>query len=388
LSSSAGGRRHSKAKTLVFHDNFAQMGGAERVTEEIHRALPGSTLGTTLTARERLSAYLQAQPIKTTWMQWLPAKAKLFRWYFLLYPFAVEGFDTGQYELIVTSCFGYAKGIKRNRGALHVCYCHTPMRWVWRTSDYLARENMSPLKRRLLLLALKPLRAWEMKAAKRPDFYIANSRAVAKRLKDSFGVDSTVIAPPIETQRFNVSPEVDDYYLVLSRLVPYKRIDLAVRACNTAGRKLKIIGSGPDLERLREIAGNTVEFLGRQSDEMVATLISRCRALIFPGEEDFGMTPLEANAAGRPVIAFAGGGALETIIPGLNGIFFDEPTVDSLVEAIERFEAMNWQPEAIRAHAETYDAAVFHDKIHAFLDSVSTGTVVSAEAATLRPSMR
>jgi glycosyltransferase involved in cell wall biosynthesis len=364
------------------------MGGAERVTEEIHRALPSSTLGTTLTARERLSQYLQAQPIKTTWMQWLPAKAKLFRWYFLLYPFAVEGFDTRQYDLIVTSCFGYAKGIKRSRGALHICYCHTPMRWVWRTSDYLARENMSPLKRRLLLLALKPLRAWEMKAAKRPDFYIANSRAVAKRLKDSFGIDSTVIAPPIETQRFYVSQEVDDYYLVLSRLVPYKRIDLAVRACNTAGRKLKIIGSGPDMERLREIAGDTVEFLGRQSDEAVATLISRCRALLFPGEEDFGMTPLEANAAGRPVIAFAGGGALETIVPGLNGIFFDEPTVDSLVLAMERFEAMDWKPDAIRAHAETYDATVFHDKIHAFIDSVRTDAIVQAEAATLRPSMR
>jgi glycosyltransferase involved in cell wall biosynthesis len=197
--------------------------------------------------------------------------------------------------------------------------------------------------------------------------------------EDSFGVDSTVIAPPIETQRFCVSAEVDDYYLVLSRLVPYKRIDLAVHACNMSGRKLKIIGSGPDMERLREIAGSTVEFLGRQSDESVATLLSRCQALLFPGEEDFGMTPLEANAAGRPVIAFAGGGALETIIPGLNGSFFKEPTVDSLVAAMDQFEAMDWKPEAIRAHAETYDALVFHEKIHAFLDVSTTATVIQTE---------
>src|ERR1035437_777988 len=249
-------------KTIIFHDNFAQMGGAERVAEELHRASPGAGFATTLSVTERLSTYLQRSTIKTSWMQFLPAKASLFRWYFLLYPFAIEGVNLDKYDLIVTSCFGFAKGVKRRKNALHICYCHSPMRWVWRTSDYLARENIRGWKRSLLLLALKPLKAWEIRAARRPDFYIANSREVACRLRDAFGIESTVIHPPIETRRFSVSTEVDDYYLVLSRLIPYKRIDLAIEACSRTGRRLKVIGAGRDNERLRAMAGPTIEFLG------------------------------------------------------------------------------------------------------------------------------
>jgi glycosyltransferase involved in cell wall biosynthesis len=304
-------------------------------------------------------------------MQCLPAKARLFRWFFLLYPFAIEGVNLKNYDLIVTSCFGYAKGVKRGTNALHICYCHTPMRWVWRTSDYFARENLTRWKRHLLLMALKLLRTWEIRAAKRPDFYIANSREVARRLREAFGIESVVIPPPIDTQRFSVSAEVDNYYVVLSRLNPYKRIDLAVKACERTGRRLKVIGSGPDLERLRAMAGSTIEFLGRQSDEAVAKLLSRCRALILPGEEDFGMALLEANAAGRPVVAFNGGGASETILPGLNGMFFQQPTVESLIASLETFEEMLWQPDKIRAHSEKFDCEIFRQRIRAFIESVA-----------------
>lgn len=363
-------RSSSEIKVIVFHDNFAQMGGAERVAEEIHRTFPGADLASTLSVPERLSEYLKYTKMKNTWMQCLPAKARLFRWYFLLYPFAVEGVNLNKYDLVVTSCFGYAKGIKRGRNALHVCYCHTPMRWIWRTSDYLSRENLGGWKRILLEMALKPLRAWEIRAAKRPDFYIANSREVARRLRDAFGIDSVVIPPPIETGRFTVSAEPEDYYLILSRLVPYKRIDLAVEACTITNRRLKVVGAGPDVERLRALAGPTVEFLGRQPDVAAAQLVNRCRALIFPGEEDFGMAPLEVNSAGRPVVAFKGGGASETIIPGLNGIFFQDPTVESLVASLEIFETMQWNPARIRAHAEGFDTAVFRQRVREFIESV------------------
>jgi len=242
------------------------------------------------------------------------------------------------------------------------------MRWVWRTADYLQRENMGRLKRGLILLALKPLKAWEIRAAKRPDFYIANSRTVASRLHEAFGIDSTVIYPPIDTKRFSVSSEIDDYFITLSRLVPYKRIDLAVQACSRTGRRLKVIGDGPDSKRLRRMAGPTIEFLGRQPDEAVSHLVCHCKALIFPGEEDFGMAPLEVNAAGRPVVAFKGGGAAETIMPGLNGVFFERPTADSLIDSLELFESMPWEPNKIRSYAERFDSGSFSRQIRAFVE--------------------
>jgi len=368
-------------RTVIFHDNFAQMGGAERVAEALHRTFPGADLATTLTVPERLTAYLRSTGISTTWMQFLPAKARLFRWYFLLYPFAIETVNLDKYDLVVTSCFGYAKGVKRRKDALHVCYCHSPMRWVSRRADYLEREGFGSWMRGLLGLALGPLGMWERRAARRPDLYIANSREVARRLHAAFGVESTVIPPPIETQRFTVSAEVDDYYLVLSRLVPYKRLDLAVEACNRSSRRLKVIGAGPDMKRLISIAGPTIEFLGRQADVDVARFASRCQALILPGEEDFGMAPLEVNAAGRPVVAFKGGGALETIVPGLNGIFFGQPTVESLLGSLDTFENMQWLPYRIRAHADQFDISRFQQRVRALVESAA----LRVGAATAEP---
>jgi len=358
-------------RVAVFHDNFAQNGGAERVAEMLHRTYPEADLLTTLSVPERLSPYVQGAHLKTTWMQWLPAKAKLFRAYFLLYPFAIEQTNLNAYDLVVTSCFGYAKGVKRRAGAVHVCYCHNPMRWIHRTDDYLEREDFSRWKRSLLALVLKPLKAWEQRAAKQPDFYIANSRIVAERLQSAFGISSVIIPPPIDTARFAISDTVDNFYLVLARLVPYKRIDLAVEACTRTGRKLVIIGDGPDRARLEAVAGPTVTFLGRAADDVVSDYASRCRALLFPGEEDFGMTPLEINAAGRPVVAYYGGGATETILDGLNGVFFREPTADSLIAALDRFETMTWDPQAIRRHAESYDVVVFQSRIREFVDKVT-----------------
>ncbi len=206
-------------RLAIVHDNFAQMGGAERVTEALHRTMPDADLISTLVVEDRLTPHLKKQTISTTWMQRLPMKERLFRHYFLLYPFAIEGIDLKPYDLVVTSCFGYAKGVRRRKGAVHICYCHNPMRWVWRTEDYVAREGMSPLKRIALQLLLKPLKAWEMRAARQPDVFIANSSVVRERLKSAFGIEAEVIPPPIDTDRIRPREGVavlpGEFYLVL-----------------------------------------------------------------------------------------------------------------------------------------------------------------------------
>lgn len=243
------------------------------------------------------------------------------------------------------------------------------MRWVWQFPEYIARTNLNRLEKKLLSSLIKLLKMWEIRAAARPDFFIANSIVVAKRLRDNFGIASTVIPPPVETKRFSIAESVDDFYLVLSRLLPHKRIDLAVEACSKTGRRLMVVGEGPDRSRLERMAGSTVSFLGHLPDEQVNSLAARCRALILPGEEDFGITPLEVNSAGRPVVAFRGGGALETIIENLNGVFFDVPSSGSIVLAMERLEVAEWNSIEIRRHAEQWDTTVFESRILAFLEA-------------------
>ena len=359
------------SRIAVFHDNFAQMGGAEKVAEEIYNLLPGARLHSTVAIPEILSRGLQQTKIKTSWMQHLPGLRRHFRHYFLFYPFAVESVDLSGYDLIVSSCFGYAKGIRKRKDAIHVCYCHTPMRWVWRYADYSERAGFGRLSRRLLPLLLSVLKRWDLRAARRPDYFIANSETVAKRIKTFYGRDSIVIPPPIDVSRFEPDPVQEDYYLVLSRLVPYKRIDLAVKACTKLKRKLLVIGDGPDRARLEKVAGPSIRFLGRQPDEAVARHAARCRALLFPGEEDFGMTPLEVNASGRPVIAFRAGGALETVAEGRTGIFFDKPETESLMQAIKDFESQSWNAGELRAHAAKFDRAVFASRLTDYLQTVA-----------------
>jgi glycosyltransferase involved in cell wall biosynthesis len=358
-------------RIALFQDYLAQNGGAERVTEAIHQALPEAELHTTMAVPERISPYLRQLEPATTWMQSLPAKAKLYRHYFLLYPFAVESAHLEEFDLIVSSCCGYAKGVRRGENGVHVCYCHNPMRWVWRFPEYMQREKFSRPVKTALQWMVNGLKQWELRAATRPDYFIANSHIVARRLKDAFGVEATVIEPPIVTSRFWISREVEDYYLILSRLNAYKRIDLAIEACTRTGRRLLVIGDGPDRGRLESLSGPTVRFLGRQPDAAVNRYASRCRALIFPGEEDFGMAPVEVNAAGRPVVAFAAGGATETVIEGLNGVLFGSQSVDSLIDGLGRLEAWNWDPTSIRRNAQRYDINIFQERLLDYLHQVS-----------------
>src|SRR6266550_5022183 len=347
------------------------MGGAERVAEVMHDSFPGAPMYTTVALPQSLPKGLRTADIRTSLLQHLPAIKTRFRHYFMLYPFAVEHFDLSSYDLIFSSSSGYAKGVRRRRNAIHVCYCHTPMRWVWRYDDYVEREGFGGLVRAALPLCLWGLRKWDLRAAQQPNYYIANSRLVADRIKKIYNREAHVIPPPIEVNRFQMSVEIDDYYLVLSRLMPYKRIDIAIEACKRMNRRLLIIGDGPDRARLEKIADDRIEFLGRQPDQIVNYYAARCRALLFPGEEDFGMAPLEANAAGRPVIAYRGGGAAETVIDGKTGLFFDQPDSLSLSTAIERFESMVWSQILLRRHAEKFDSNVFAFRVLQFLGSVA-----------------
>jgi glycosyltransferase involved in cell wall biosynthesis len=359
------------SRIALVHDYFVQMGGAERVAEAMHDSFPSAPMYTTVALRQSLPQRLRNADIRTSLLQNLPAIDRRFRHYFMLYPFAVEHFDLSEYDLIFSSSSGYAKGVRRRRNAIHVCYCHTPMRWVWRYEDYVAREKFGQVARLLLPLMLWPLRKWDLRASQQPNYYIANSRLVAERIKKIYGREAHVIPPPIEVNRFHMSNDIEDYYLVLSRLMPYKRIDLAIEACKRMNRRLIVIGDGPDRVRLEKMADDRIEFLGRQPDKIVNYYAARCRALLFPGEEDFGMAPLEANASGRPVIAYRGGGAVETVEEGVTGVFFDQPDSLSLAEAIEKFEGMRWDPFALRRHAEKFDRTVFAFRVLQFLGSVA-----------------
>ena len=365
------------SKIALVHDYFIQMGGAERVAIAMHDSFPSAPLYTTVALQHRLPARLRAADIRTSPMQHLPGIEQRFRQYFMLYPLAVERFDLSEYDLIFSSSSGYAKGVRRRSNAIHVCYCHTPMRWVWRYDDYMARERVGGVTRSALPFFMWGLKKWDLRAAQQPNYYIANSQLVAQRIKQIYGREAVVIPPPIDVDRFEPAEDIDDYYLVLSRLIPYKRIDLAIEACKRLNRRLLIIGDGPDRARLEKLAGPKTEFLGRQPDGRINHYASRCRALLFPGEEDFGMVPLEVNAAGRPVIAFRGGGAVETVVEGLTGVFFDRAETNSVVEAIEEFESKRWQPIELRVHAEKFDSRVFAFRMLQFLGSVAPSSCAS-----------
>jgi glycosyltransferase involved in cell wall biosynthesis len=345
------------------------MGGAERVAEALYQMLPDPAVFATVSDPKRLPAGLRSANIHTSWMQNLPAVNRYYRHYFPLYPLGVAGLNLSGYDLVISSSSGYAKGVHVDRNAIHICYCHTPMRWVWRYGDYAARERFGRAQRLLLPSLLQILRRWDENAARQPDQFVVNSQVVAERVRLAYKRHAIVIPPPIDINRFKILPQQDDFYLVLSRLVSYKRIDLAVEACTLMNRRLVVIGEGPDRARLAKMAGPSIEFLNRQPDDVVESYVGRCRALLFPGEEDFGLVPLEVNAAGRPVIAYHAGGALETVIEGVTGVFFHQATAESLAGAIEDLEHRFWNPQVIRRHAEGYDIKVFEARFMQLLSS-------------------
>ena len=348
--------------------------------------LPGADMFATVALPEQMPHTLRGVPVHTSWMQRLPRMSDLYRLYFPLYPFAVSSLDLSGYDLVISSSSGYVKGVAADLEATHVCYCHTPMRWVWNFDSYSSRESFGKGLRKVLPALISGLRRWDMGAARQPDHFIANSRAVAERIQRAYDRYAEVIVPPIDIHRFALSTEHEDYYVVLARLVSYKRLDLAVDAFTRLGKRLVVIGAGPALEGLKIGAGPHVHFAGRASDSEVEEYVSKCRALIFPGEEDFGMAPVEVAAAGRPTIAYRAGGAVETVVEGVTGVFFNEQTVTSLTEAITEFERESWSPQIIRKHAEGFSREVFQERMTTFLRRIGSPIDEPKSALSSNPS--
>jgi glycosyltransferase involved in cell wall biosynthesis len=358
-------------RVALVHDYLNQMGGAERVLMAFHEIFPTAPIYTSIYDPQRVDPAFQQMDIRTSFMQKLPFVKKHHQPFLPFYPFAMETLDLRDYDLVLSSSSAFAKGIITKPHTMHICYCHTPMRWCWNYEEYVEREHLGKMTRSVLPFLITGLRVWDQTTAMRVDHFIANSPIVAERIHKYYRRGAVVIPPPVEVQRFPFDPLVEpaDYFLIVSRLIPYKRIDLAIEACNRLQQPLVIIGGGRDEERLRKLAGPTIRFMGRLSDQEVLHYYTHCRALLFPGEEDFGITPLEAQASGRPVIAYGAGGALASIVDGVTGVFFREQTVESLSEALATFNEQHFNPHIIRNHALEFDMPRFHRRILQFVNA-------------------
>ena len=352
-----------------------QYGGAERVLEVLHAMYPNAPVYTSVFWPEALPPAYREWDVRASFLNRVPL-IRRHQWFLPLYPYAFEQFDFCGFDVVLSATSAFAHGIITSPKTLHICYCLTPARFLWDYHSYVAREGVSWLVRLVVPLFLYNLRLWDRLAADRVDEFVAISRTVQQRIRKFYRREAEVIYPPIDVQRFPLSQETGDYFLIISRLVPYKRIDLAVRAFTELGLPLWIIGDGRGRPSLEAKAGPSVRFLGRVSDEDLGAYLRGCRAFVFPGEEDFGIAPLEAQAAGRPVIAYAGGGALETLTEGITGLFFREPTSESLAEAVLRLDDIRFDPETIRQHALRFDRATFQrqfaDFVHAKCDAFCT----------------
>lgn len=344
-----------------------QYGGAERVLEAAHDLFPDAPVFTSTYWPAAMPAAYRTWDIRVSFLDRLPLARGNQRLLLPFYPAAFESLDLHGYDTILSITSAFAHGVRVPPGGQHICYCLTPARFLWSYREYVERERIGRVPRVVLPLFIRSLRAWDRRAADRVTQFVAISEKVRARIAASYQRDSTIIYPPVDVDRFSVSNERGDFFLILSRLVPYKRIDLAVQAFNELGLPLVIAGDGRDRARLQEMAKPNVRFLGRVSDETGRDLLARCRAFLFPGEEDFGITPLEANACGKPVIAFAGGGALDSTVEGVTGEFFREPTAPSLAEVVRAFDENKYDPALIRNHAEKFGTPVFKEKLNGLM---------------------
>ncbi len=358
-------------RVALIHDWLNQNGGAERVLEVLHGMYPDAPIFTSIYEPRALPPHWRTWDIRTSFMQRLPLARRRHEVFLPLYPLAFSRMDLSGFDLIISNSSGFAHSVPVPPGAVHINYCLTPPRFLWSPGAYLARERIHPAARMALPPAIAALRRWDQASVRDVTCFVAISEAVRARIRRAYQRESELIFPPVDTAAFQPADSVGDYYLIASRLIPYKRVDLAVRAFTALGLPLVIAGQGRDRGPLQAMAGPTVHFAGWVPEERLKQLIARCKAFVFPGEEDFGIAPLEAQAAGRPVIAYAAGGALETVVDGTTGVFFHEPTVESLMAAIQRMESATFDPAEIRRHAQQFDTAVFREQFRALVTRVT-----------------
>jgi len=353
-------------KIAFVHDWLTGMRGGERCLEAMCELFPGADIYTLLHIPGSVSGTIERHRIITSPLQYFPLVKNKYPYYLPVMPLAIESFCLRGYDLVISSSHCVAKGARILGRTPHLCYCYTPMRYVWDMhAQYFQKQNLTSLVMRLLR---RPLKKWDLASSRKVDAFIAISKTVQKRIKRCYTTDSRILYPPVDTERFLHREQRGDYYLVVGAMVPYKRVDIAVDAFNVLGYPLKIAGWGTEEARLKKIAKGNISFLGRLSDPEIASLYSRCKALIFPGEEDFGIVPLEAMASGKPVLAFAGGGAVETVVNyekgsarPATGILFKEQNAGGLIRAVKSFERIErlFLPEEIKKHSLAFDKKVF-----------------------------
>lgn len=367
-------------KVAIVHYWFVGMRGGEKVIEALCRLYPEADVFTHVFVPEAVSPLIRERTIHTSFINRLPRARRMYQRYLPLMPLALEQLDLRGYDLIISSESGPAKGIIPPPGSTHICYCHSPMRYIWNMfHEY--RERSGWVTRTLMPVLAHYIRNWDALSSNRVDHYVANSQTVAARIGRYYRRDADVIYPPVDVDAFTIKPpsELGDFFLMAGELVGYKRPDLAVEAFNRSGHKLVVIGGGEMLDRLKAIARPNVTILGAQPFAVLKDHYARCRALVFPGEEDFGMVPVECMASGRPVIAYRKGGATETVVDGKTGLFFDVQSVEAITEAVARFDGMTFDPETIAAHARLFSAEVFAKRFGDYVTQVmATGTASAA----------
>lgn len=350
----------------IAHDYLNQRGGAERVALELARTWPGAPIYTSLYRPASTFPAFADHDVRTSWLDRVPVD-EAFRGLFPLYPFAFASLGRLPHDVVIASSSGWAHGVRTARGGRVVVYCHTPARWLYAPAAYL---GASSAKQRLARPLVGVMRRWDRAAAARAHVYVANSQHVRRRIRAAYGRDAEVVYPPVDVDRFRPRPR-GERLLVVSRLIDYKRVDAVIRAANQAGLPLDVVGAGPSFGELRALGGPTVRFHGRLDDRGVTELMERCRALVLPGEEDFGIVPVEAQAAGKPVVALAAGGALESVVDGVTGAFFHDHREESILDAVGRADALSTSHETIAEHARRFAPEVFRAAMRRVVDAVT-----------------
>jgi glycosyltransferase involved in cell wall biosynthesis len=362
-------------QVAIVHDWLTGMRGGEKVLEVFCQIFPEADIYTLIYNEGSVSSVIASHKIYTSFINRFPFKKSKYRHYLPLFPTAIERFNLKQYDLILSSSHCVAKGIITPPDAKHIAYLHTPMRYVWDMyEDYFGRDQVGFFGRLVIPYFANYLRMWDVTSSNRVDWFLANSQHVANRIHKFYGREATVIHPPVETELFETSRENREYFLIISALVPYKRIGLAVQVFNTNKKPLTIVGEGPELKRLQKMAKSNIEFVSWQPGSGLKEFYAKAKALIFPGEEDFGIVPVEAMVNGTPVIAYGKGGALETVLgrddleaTAKTGVFFYQQTPEALSQAVDKFESMDWNYSFISQHARKFDKKIFQDKIIRFI---------------------